>query len=125
MSFDSHSLERLRELGRKLPQKLPKSKDNKKSNQKNNPKLHPIETEENPNQLFRELINASSNGEIPPHLIERLKEIESLQKENLNSISKSLDKGKYSKYDDDPYIPFKQLLLEEEQEEDSINSSPF
>ena len=42
-------------------------------------------TEEDPIKLFQELIKASSNGEVPAHLIKRLKELEGKQKlENFN-----------------------------------------
>ncbi len=128
MTFDHHSLERLRELRRNLPQPLPSSTPSPK-NKKPDPRLHPIETEDNPQKLFKELINASPNGEVPAHLIDRLKEIESL-----NSIKKDpLDSSRNIKTSDktvpyqsqhpseqvsnqpnDLYIAFNQLLLEEE-----------
>ncbi len=82
MSFDSHSLERLRELGRKLPSSLPLP--NIKSSKKNKQikaKLHPIETEQDPKKLFGELINASPDGNIPAHLLERLRQTEALSLE--------------------------------------------
>ena len=79
MSFDSHSLERLRELGRKLPNSLPvpntKSSKTTKDTKGN---LHPIETEQDPKKLFGELIKASPDGKVPAHLIDRLKKTESL-----------------------------------------------
>ena len=54
MTFDSHSLERLKELGRKLPKELSKPQSNELNNKKKekNQKLHPVETETNPEQLF-------------------------------------------------------------------------
>ncbi len=126
MSFDSHSLERLRELGRKLPKPLPETNNISKSSKKTKSNLHPIETEEKPEKLFEELIKASPDGEIPPHLIERLKEVESLEhkksittKIDTSSKQKQESKPNYKKdfkaieQKDDLYIPFKQLLLEE------------
>ncbi len=127
MSFDSHSLERLRELGRKLPESLPKPNNNSKSNQEIKSNLHPIETEENPQKLFEELIKASPDGTIPPHLIERLRKAESLEfkksihsnnnisSENIKkSNSNSQKSPKSIKQKDDLYIAFEQLLLEED-----------
>merc|ERR1711981_837339 len=79
MTFDSHSLERLKELGRKLPKEISKPQSNELKNQKEtkNQKLHPVETETNPEQLFRELMEISPDGNVPPHLLERLKNLES------------------------------------------------
>ena len=75
MTFDSHSLERLQELGRKLPKEISKPQSNELNNQKETKtqQLHPVETETNPEQLFRELMEISPDGNIPPHLLERLK----------------------------------------------------
>jgi len=80
MTFDSHSLERLKELGRKLPKEISnKSLSNEPKNPKGSkkPKLHPVELETNPEQLFRELMEISPDGNVPPHLLERLKKLES------------------------------------------------
>ena len=79
MTFDSHSLERLKELGRKLPEEISKPQSNELKNLKvtTNQKLHPVETETNPEQLFRELMKISPDGNVPPHLLERLKYLES------------------------------------------------
>ena len=131
MSFDSHSLERLRELGRKLPKSLPEPNNKLKSRKKTtHNKLHPIETEQNPQKLFRELITASTDGEIPSHLIERLKETELLELKNLaakknNTSSKHVKEYNYNYKNDfksnepqnDLYITFKQLLLEDDNDD--------
>lgn len=75
MSFDNRSLDRLRELGRTLPKPLPKPEAPppipKASEQR-----HKVETETNPEALFRELMQASPDGTVPPHLMARLKELE-------------------------------------------------
>ena len=39
-------------------------------------KRHRIETEDNPERLFQELMKASSDGTVPEHLMARLKEAE-------------------------------------------------
>ena len=79
MTFDSHSLERLKELERKLPKEISKSQSNESRNPKGakKSKLHPVEIETNPEQLFRELMEISPDGNVPPHLLERLKKLES------------------------------------------------
>ena len=116
MTFDSHSLERLKELGRKLPKEVskPQSKNQKESKRTN---LHPVEIETNPEQLFRELMEISPDGNVPPHLLERLKNLES---KNLNiSVDEDPDINKNSK---DPssedaqnlYTQFQQFLLEDD-----------
>ena len=119
MTFDSHSLERLKELGRRLPKEISQPQSNQLKNLKKtkNQKLHPVETETNPEQLFRELIEISPDGNVPPHLLQRLKTLEA---NNLNISSNSdLQIKKISK---DPsaedaqnlYIQFQQFLLEDE-----------
>ena len=89
MTFDSHSLERLKELGRKLPKEISKSQQNESRNPKETKKqkLHPVEIENNPEQLFRELMEISPDGNVPPHLLDRLKKLES----NSVKISSSAD----------------------------------
>ncbi|MFN6133703.1 MAG: hypothetical protein ACK46L_12520 [Synechococcaceae cyanobacterium] len=77
MSLDPRSRERLEALGRSLPQKLPAPQQAK-------PPLltspaagrHRLETEQDPEALFRELIGASTDGTVPSHLLERLRELE-------------------------------------------------
>ena len=87
--------------------------------------MHPIETEENPQQLFKELIKASHDGEVPKHLITRLKEVEAkhLQKNNLHDGRESNDlkspapnkaQSHTNQEKDNLYIAFQQLLLEED-----------
>ena len=56
MTFDPRSLDRLRSLGRQLPQELPKPILSKNNEPNSKDKLHPIETEKNPQALFKELI---------------------------------------------------------------------
>ena len=119
MTFDSHSLERLKELGRKLPKEISKPLSNEIKNQKETKKqnLHPVEIETNPEQLFRELMDISPDGNVPPHLLERLKNLES---DNVK-ISFSADayinensKDLSSEDSHDLYTQFQQFLLEDE-----------
>ena len=119
MTFDSHSLERLKELGRKLPKEISKPQSNELKNLKGtkNQKLHPVETETNPEQLFRELMEISPDGNVPPHLLERLKELET---NNVKISSKSdPDTNKNSKDHSiegslNLYTQFQQFLLEDD-----------
>ena len=118
MTFDNHNLERLKELGRKLPKEISTSQPNESIIPKNRKKhqLHPVEVETNPEKLFRELIEISPDGNIPPHLLERLKDIES----NHNKLSSSKDQNMKKDYQDISiedsqklYTQFKQFLLED------------
>ncbi len=119
MTFDSHSLERLKQLGRELPKEISKPESNELKRQKEakNQKLHPVEIETNPEQLFRELMEISPDGNVPPHLLERLKKLES---KNLNiSAYADPDINKNSKdlSSEDSlnlYTQFQQFLLEDD-----------
>ena len=79
MSFDPRSLERLRELGRQLPERLPEPKQPTVS-PKASQVRHRVETEKNPEELFRELMKASQDGTVPEHLMARLKQLEAQRK---------------------------------------------
>ena len=74
MSFDPRSLERLRELGRQLPK--PVAEPAKPITPKARQVRHKVETEENPEALFRELMQVSEDGTVPEHLLARLKQLE-------------------------------------------------
>ena len=119
MTFDSHSLERLKELGRKLPKEISKSESNEPRNQKEikKQKLHPVEVETNPEQLFRELMEISKDGNVPPHLLERLKEIESISVKPVSTTDKNTKKSYHETTIEDSYnlyTQFKQFLLEDD-----------
>ena len=119
MTFDSHSLERLKELGRKLPKEISKTEHNESRNQKEikKQKLHPVEVETNPEQLFRELMEISQDGNVPPHLLERLKKIESISANPISTTDKNINKGCHESTIEDSYTlytQFKQLLLEDD-----------
>ncbi|MFN5162965.1 MAG: hypothetical protein ACK5IA_14000 [Cyanobacteriota bacterium] len=79
MSFDARSRERLEALGRQLPRKLPvpSAEPAAAAGAKEQARLHRVETEQNPEQLFRELMAASPDGSVPPHLMDRLRQLES------------------------------------------------
>ena len=123
MSFDPHSLERLRELGRQLPKEIIKAKPSEPNDliPHKNKNLHPVEIEENPEQLFRELMDISHDGSVPDHLIDRLKKLESQKLEFDSSNPEETDlappsrEKKRSNNDSlNLYTAFNQLLLEDD-----------
>ena len=83
MSFDARSLERLQQLGRSLPQPLPQPETARaESSQASAPvggRRHKVETETDPEALFRELMQVSPDGSVPPHLMDRLRQAEQEQ----------------------------------------------
>lgn len=120
MTLDPKSAQRLQELGRRLPQALPTPTVKETTPLR---KLHAVETEENPEELFRQLIQVSSDGNIPAHLMDRLKLIEkqSLNKSKNEDKNKSKLSIKNNKKDKSPdsfenslYVEFQQMLLEQD-----------
>ena len=118
MTFDSHSLDRLKELGRKLPKELSKPQLNELKTQKEekNQKLHPVETETNPEKLFRELMEISPDGNVPSHLLERLKKLEYNNMKTPNSDSHTENNSEDLSIQDslNLYTQFQQFLLEDD-----------
>jgi hypothetical protein len=78
MSFDARSLERLQQLGRSLPKPLPKPEAAAAAPPASQ-KRHRVETETDPQVLFRELMQVSPDGSVPPHLMDRLRQAEADQ----------------------------------------------
>jgi hypothetical protein len=80
MSLDPRSRERLEALGRQLPRKLPPPEPKPAAvppaDAGPRPCRHPVETEVDPRRLFRELMDVSPDGTVPPHLLERLRQLE-------------------------------------------------
>lgn len=76
MSFDPRSLERLKELGRQLPKALPNPETETKPSTRSNRPKHKVETEQNPEALFHELMKVSQDGTVPEHLMSRLRSTE-------------------------------------------------
>ena len=80
MSFDARSLERLQQLGRNLPQPLPSPQapvtDAAAGQPSATGQRHKVETETDPEALFRELMQVSPDGSVPPHLMDRLRQAE-------------------------------------------------
>ena len=130
MSFDARSRERLEALGRTLPQRLPPPEP--KAAPQPTAARHPVETERNPEQLFRELMSASRDGTVPPHLMDRLRELEQEKRSPLSQgpgaataapgpkaakVAKVASTAKAPRRSDNDaslYTEFQQLLLEDE-----------
>jgi len=90
MSFDARSRERLEALGRQLPQRLPPPVTglaSPPSEPAQGPRRHRVETEQDPQQLFRELMDVSPDGHVPPHLMDRLRQIEHSRKQPTQGVS--------------------------------------
>tara|TARA_Y100001968_G_scaffold331888_1_gene388112 strand:- start:73 stop:447 length:375 start_codon:yes stop_codon:yes gene_type:complete len=124
MSFNKDSVQKLNQIKRKLPQKIETDKKIITNTNKKTIKIHQIEKEQDPNKLFKQLINSSPDGNIPKHLLKRLKELEDNQiqhKKDRLIDSEENDPSKYNKAtntnDDERnlYSNFQQLLLEEEE----------
>jgi len=120
MSFDSHSLKKLQKIASQLPQPLPNNPPSPNSKYPNSSKpRHIVETEEDPEKLFKELIKVSPDGNVPPHLMARLKEAElSLIAKNRQDCSiqgKQSHSNPHIKNNESTlYVDFKRLLLEED-----------
>ena len=76
MPLDPRSRERLEALGRTLPVPLPAPEPVSPRRAAAEAPRHAVETEEDPDQLFRELMAASTDGTVPPHLLDRLRQLE-------------------------------------------------
>jgi hypothetical protein len=119
MAFDPRSLERLRQLGRSLPQPLPQPEAPRPS--KASAPRHALETETDPEALFRELMQASPDGTVPPHLMARLRQLESGRQQQAerpagSQPGKASPQGSHSREQQDLYTAFQQMLLEDEGE---------
>lgn len=134
MSFDARSRERLQALGRSLPQPLPKPELPQQGQIKASERRHKVELEQNPEVLFRELMQVSPDGKVPPHLMERLRELERRQiatpapppsiaaspgKLRGSNTAGRADRRTAAEYGD-LYIAFQQLLLEDEEDMPSV-----
>ncbi len=82
MSFDSRSRERLQALGRTLPQPLPSPTPPQQVKPNASETRHRVELEQNPEALFHELMQVSRDGTVPPHLMERLRDLEARRRQS-------------------------------------------
>ncbi|MFM7362081.1 MAG: hypothetical protein ACKO25_09715 [Cyanobium sp.] len=126
MTLDARSRERLEALGRRLPQALPVPQQvtpPAAAGGGGTPRLHPLETEQDPEQLFRELMAASPDGTVPPHLMERLRELEQTAAaptrrhaaaKPQQRAAASSPGSSFSAEEQQQYATFAHLLLEDE-----------
>jgi hypothetical protein len=108
MALDPKSKERLEALGRRLPQPLATPEKTEATPIR---KLHPVETEQNPEELFRQLMQVSPDGNVPDHLLARLKSMEAKKSET----TKIKQKNNQIIEKDTLYTEFQQLLLEQDE----------
>jgi len=126
MSLDPRSRERLEALGRRLPRKLPppepaatESAPPPAGGGAGRTGGHPIETARDPEHLFHALMDASPDGEVPPHLLDRLRVLE-------GERGPAAGRGRPAKGQrpgapagpaaSELYTAFRELLLEDEEE---------
>ena len=119
MSFDAHSRKRLEALGRTLPQPLPQPQPAAGSSPRATEKRHRVEVEENPEALFRELMQVSPDGSVPPHLLDRLKQLEARRQPAAQAPAQPSPGRGGARRGPGPdhgdlYTAFQQLLLEDE-----------
>ncbi len=121
MSFDQRNLKRLENLSRQLPEPIENPETSQKNKNASVNHSHIIETETNPQELFHELIQASTDGRVPPHLLNRLKEIEAIQ---VSSRSSNIQKKQATNLrnkvkstsnleEESLYIAFREQLIED------------
>ena len=116
MSFDPRSLERLQQLGRQLPKPLEPASPQPKAKPQ---RQHRVETEEDPEELFRQLMQVSPDGTVPDHLMARLRRLEAQRKRAPQQPSSNPSHGSKGRssdpnQDDSLYSEFEQMLLEED-----------
>lgn len=75
-----------------------------------------LETELDPEELFRQLMQASSDGSVPEHLISRMRQLEQRKptQKVVEPSNKQLKKPRRSSVDEELYQSFAQMLLEDE-----------
>ena len=133
MGLDARSRQRLEQLGRQLPKPLPQPETGAprpKPSADRGGRSHRLETETDPQVLFHELMQASPDGNVPPHLLQRLRELEhtapaigqpspstpSTMPSTKPSVSAKAGMARTApgREQDPLYVSFEQMLLEDE-----------
>ncbi|WP_320664535.1 hypothetical protein [Prochlorococcus sp. MIT 1223] len=124
MSFNSDDLKKLKELVKKLPNELDKPLSKSECNLPES-RQYKFETDDDPDNIFHSIIDASTDGSIPSHLIDRIKEAECKQSNSREASDISINQRKQSNHyrykesaseEDSLYFKFKNLLLDEEED---------
>lgn len=130
MALDERSRRQLEELGRRLPQPLPTPEPLQAAIEPMAPTgRHRVETETDPELLFRELMQASPDGSVPPHLLDRLRQLEQRRPGNSpgrkqppappegsnGGVTRNRRAPRRTGDSQDPrYVEFEQMLLEDD-----------
>ena len=118
--MDPTSLERLAALKRTLPKKLPlpdqasdQASDHKPDGR---PPVgrHPLETTQDPEHLFGELMNASPDGHVPSHLLKRLRGLEQQRAKGAGAQAEATNGDEDVNRQQEQYSLFEALLGDEE-----------
>jgi hypothetical protein len=126
MSLDPRSRERLEALGRQLPKPLPPPPEvPAAAAPPAATRRHRVETEQDPRRLFHELMDVSPDGSVPPHLLDRLRQLEkpaaaagaAPAAASPPSPRRPRRQRGSREPDQDLYTAFRQLLLEDEEED--------
>ncbi|MXW40849.1 MAG: hypothetical protein F4Z75_06890 [Synechococcus sp. SB0668_bin_15] len=118
--MDPTSLERLAALKRQLPQKLllpdpaaDQASDHKSAQQQPSVGRHPLEKTQDPEHLFGELMNASPDGHVPGHLLERMRSLEQQRAEGTGEQARAANNGDGDR-EQEQYSLFEALLGDED-----------
>ena len=122
MALSKRDRERLEQLARQLPEPLAKPTPAPAAAPPQ-PTGHRIERETDPEALFQALMQASPDGQVPPHWLARLRELEQQRPQGASPARSSKPvvskrSGRSSKPapgDQELYTAFEQLLLEDEE----------
>lgn len=104
--MDETNRKKLEALGRTLPKLLPVPEP--ASKRKGADRRHPVETSQDPKQLFYGLMGASPDGTVPAHMLARLRDLEQQQ---ATGPGEGLPSGSSEPTtEQDLYLQFQQLL---------------
>lgn len=106
--MDETNRKKLEALGRTLPKRLPVPEP--ASKRKEADRCHPVETSQDPGQLFYELMGASPDGAVPAHMLARLRDLE-LQQQKATASGEGPPSGSSEPTtEQDLYLQFQQQL---------------
>ena len=112
--MDENNRKKLEALGRTLPKPLPVPEP--AARRKGTDPRHPVETSQDPEQLFYQLMGASPDGSIPPHMLERLRDLER-QRQTAAAAGRSPSNQSRPTAEQDLYLQFQQQLEDADADE--------